>query len=198
MQRATGLAPLLFALNFAVGLPPIAMIPPPTPPCPSVLPLPRPIVSPDGLTPVLGRPTVEIGRGRIRLGQVDRRLGGMVLSLDVFRAIDGPGALLGLGIVRLDPDGRGGVTVADLWRLSCLALARHQVTTVHPGRSGDSAFLAVYDGTAQLAWVCGTGLATVSVTQLHGDPTWVLQAARSIAVVADTHVTPQDRPEVSF
>lgn len=195
---ATGLAPLLFALNFAVGLPPKAMMPPPTPSFPTVLPLPRPIVSPSGLTVVLGRPTVEIGRGRIDLREVDVRLGGLVVSLGVFRAIDGPGALIGLGIVRPDPDQRGGLTVADLWGLSCAALAQHGVSTGHPGRSGDGAFLAVYDGTAQLAWLAGTGLATVSVTQLHGDPAWTLQAARSIAGFADAHVALQDRLEATF
>jgi hypothetical protein len=198
MDRSTGLASLLFTLNFAIGLPPTAVTPPPTPAYPTVLPLPHPIVSPEGLTAVLGRPTVEIGRGRIGLGQVDTRLGGLVVSLDVFRAIDGPGALIGLSIVRPDPARPGPATVADLWRLSCAALAQHGVSTGHPGRSGDGAFLAVYGGTAQLAWRAGTGLATVSVTQLHGDPAWNLQAARSIAGFADAHVALQVALEESF
>jgi hypothetical protein len=197
-ERATGLAPLLFALNFAVGLPPKAMMAPPTPRYPTVRPLPRPIVSPSGLTMILGRPTIEIGRGRITLGEVDTRLGGLTISLDVFRATEGPGALIGLGIVRPDPTRTSGTTIADLWRLSRAAMSQHGVPTAHPGRSGDGAFMAVYGGTAQLAWLAGAGLATVSVTQLHGDPVWILQAARSIAVFADAHVALQGRPDESF
>jgi hypothetical protein len=61
-----------------------------------------------------------VERGRVKLGDIDERLGGLVVSLDVLRTIEGGGALIGVGIVRPDPTwcGAPGATPGDLWTLA--------------------------------------------------------------------------------
>ena len=51
---------------------------------------------------------------------------------------------------------------------------------------GDDAFLAVYGGlTAQVAWLTGDRLSTASVTCLTREQDWLVDAARSIAIMLD-------------
>ncbi len=190
--RVTGLVPLLFALNFAVGLPPKAIVSPPGPAWPTVLPSPRAIVSSDDLAAVLGRAILDLSRGRVRLGQVDERLRGLVVSLAIFRVIEGAGALIGLGVVSSEGTPSGGTPIADLWKLAREALVQHGVPSAHPGNIGDDAFLVEYGQTAQLAWLTGDSLATVSVTHSGGEQDWIIRAARAVAAFADYHLVAQD------
>src|SRR5437870_3058194 len=83
--RTRGLVPLLFALNFATALPPAALLFPANGPCPRVRPGSAAVLSAPDLAMLLGRPTIEIGSGRIELSDVDARLGGLDVWLDVFQ-----------------------------------------------------------------------------------------------------------------
>jgi hypothetical protein len=158
---------------------------------PKVLPRADAVVSPDDLAAVLGRLTVDVGRGRAMLENVDERLRGLVVSLDVFRVIEGPGALIGLGVVTFDPAMSSGATTTDLWKLAREALVEHRVARRHPGSLGGDAVLADYGETALVTWLRRDRLLTVSVTRLNGDPEWAIQAARSIVVWADDRVALQ-------
>ncbi len=186
-----GLLTLLFELSLAVALPPAAILAPPTAVRPAVHSDPHAILNARELAAVLDRPTTEVGRGRVALGEVDRRLRGLVVWLDVFRVTDRSGALVCLSVVRPDPAASedGGATTADLWALAWEALVRHGVAGQRLGGLGDDAFLAVHRGkTAQVAWVAGDRLATASVTCLAGGNEWAIEAARGIAVVAEDYL----------
>jgi hypothetical protein len=100
------------------------------------------------------------------LGEVDDRLGGLVLSVDVFRVIEGGGALVGVGVIGPDPTlgGASGATPGDLWALARQALTRDGIVHEPQSGIGQDAFLATYgQGTAQAAWVTGNRVATTSV-----------------------------------
>jgi hypothetical protein len=129
-------------------------------------------------------PVTELGRGRIALGEVDCRLGGLSLALDLFRVGDGRGALIPIGVVRRDTltDGPGGATLADLWRLARETIPRYgRVWGCWPG-PGSAAVLVRYDcATAQIAWSGGDYLATVSVTSLDGDDGQTSETVHTVA-----------------
>ena len=88
-------APFLYGLSLALALPPTAWLPPPDPALPTIHPTPGPLLDRARLQTVLGRPIAEVGRGWIVLGALDRRLGGLGLEVDVLRAGDVRGALVG-------------------------------------------------------------------------------------------------------
>jgi len=186
-----GLETLLFALSLVTALPPGAMLAQPNAALPAVRPDPHALLNPGELTTVLGRPTVEVGRGRVELREIDPRLHGLAVSLDVFRVTDGSGALISLSVVGPDltAGSDGGATTADLWALTCGALLRHSVGCEYQVGVEDDAILVLYGGiTAQLVWLAGACRVTASVTSLNGDEEWMIQAVRSIAVVLDRHI----------
>src|SRR5436305_1229944 len=76
-DRPAGHPALLFGLGLATALPPVAMLAPPEPSWPHIRPGGHPLISTNDLARVLGRPVVEVGRGRAALGEVDWRLGGL-------------------------------------------------------------------------------------------------------------------------
>jgi hypothetical protein len=188
--RTASLAPLLFGLGLATALPPAAIQAPPDVVQPTIQADALAILDSADLAVILDRLIIEIGGGRVALGEVDERLHGLVISLDVFRVTGrtGRGALVTLGVVRPDRTASGdrGATIADLWALACAALAQPAI----PGRRlaglGSDAFLAVYGGTtAQIAWVTGDRLATASVTCLDGDEDGAIAVAHAIAACLD-------------
>jgi hypothetical protein len=188
MAQTPAIEPLLFGLSLAAALPPTAILVPAGSPLPIVRSDPQPILSPADLTSILGRPMEEIGRGRVALGEVDRRLHRLIVSLDVFRATDGSGVLVSLGIIRVDPAATtvAGATPLDLWSLAAEPLSHHGVAVVYPIRVGDRARVVVYGGiTAQVAWLSGERLTTASVTSLAGDDAAVMQAASAIALALE-------------
>ena len=186
---SSGVGPLLFGLSLAAALPPTAILFPPGESLPAVRTEPRPIIDAAELASVLGRPMAEIGRGRVALGEIDRRLHRLIVSLDIFRATNGGGVLVSLGVIRIDPAATTviGATPVDLWSLAGEPSSGHGVTSVYPIRIGDCARLVVYGGiTAQVAWLSGERLTTASVTSLVGDDTWAVEAARAIALALDS------------
>jgi len=188
--RTAGLAPLLFGLSLAAALPLAAMLVPPDVIQPTIRSETHAILDSADLSMILGRSLVEVGRGRVALGEVDGQLHGLVASLQVFSVADetGAGALVSLSIVGPDRTaaGDGSATTADLWKLACAALMQHAIPGGHLDGLGDDAFLAVYhDTTAQIAWLAGDHLATASVTCLAGDEHWAIEAAHSIAAFLD-------------
>jgi hypothetical protein len=185
--RIASLAPLLFGLGLATALPPAALQAPPDVVLPTIQADALAILDSADLAVILDRPIIEIGGGRVALGEVDERLVGLVASVNVFRVADGAGAavLLSLGIVRQDR-AVGGATISRLWELACAALAQHAIPGGHLDGLGDDAFLAVYDGTtAQVAWLAGDHLATASVTCLAGDEDRAIAVAHAIAACLD-------------
>jgi hypothetical protein len=187
-EQPTGLMTMLFGLSLATALPPAAMLAPPGGARPAFRPELGAIVTPLELATILDRPAVEIWRGRVALGQVDKRLGGLEILLGVFQVTERSPALVCLSVIRPDSaaGGTGRATPADVWALACEALARFSVTHEPQAGIGEDAFLALYGSvTAQVAWVTGDRLATVSVTCLGGTRTWLVAAARSIAVFLD-------------
>jgi hypothetical protein len=186
--RTTRLETLLFGLSLAVALPPTAMMVSPSAARPAVQSEPHPLLDSIELAAILDRPTTEVGRGRIGLAEIDQRLHRLVVSLGVYQVTDGGGVLVCLGVISPDRTavGAGGVTPANLWLLAREALALHGVTSEIPDSVGDDALLAVYGGiTAQVVWLTGDRLATASVTSLDGDEEWVIESARSIALLLD-------------
>jgi hypothetical protein len=200
----TRLETLLFALSLVATLPPTAMLASSRAALPFVQAEPQPVLTAFDLEATIGRPTTEVGRGRIGLGEIDQRMHRLLVSLNVYQVTDGSGVLVCLGVVSpnrvgvVSPnrhgvvrpnrmaDGAGGVAPADLWTLAREALALHGVFRETPVEMGDDAFLAVYGGvTAQVAWLTGDHLATASVTSLNGDEAWMIETARSIAGLLD-------------
>ena len=182
--QMSGVEPLLFGLSLAAALPPTAIHFPPGSSLPVVRSDPHPILSPAELSAILGRPTALVGRGRIELGELDRRMESLVVSLEVFQVTDGGGVLVSLGVVtpRRTAGGVDGVTAADLWALPYEVLPRYAGASQYPSRIGGGARLGVYGGiTAQVAWLSGERLMTASVTSLAGDDDWAIEAATAIA-----------------
>jgi hypothetical protein len=190
--RVKGLVPLLFALSFATGLPPDALKSPPAVAWPTIHPGADAVVSVADLATVLGWPAEEVGRGRVMLGEVDERLDGLVVSLEAFRVVDVGGALVAIGIVRPDRAAHAGRAIADLWRLARESSVQYGASCAHPGLVGNEVFLAVYRRIAQLAWLTGRRLATVTVTRLDGDQDRMIRAARVVAALAEDRIALQD------
>ena len=186
--QTTGAATLLFGLSLAAALPPAAMLFASETALPVVRPDARAMLSPTELGAILGRPVAEVGRGRVALGEVDRRMHRLIVSLEVFQATDGSGMLVSLGVIRIDPAATTvvGASPLDLWALAGEPLSRYGVALPCPIQIGDRARLVVYGGiTAQVAWLAGERLVTASVTSLQGTESWVTGAACSIAVLLD-------------
>lgn len=183
--QTSGVEPLLFGLSLAAALPPNAILFPPDSSLPVVRSDPHAILSPAELSAILGRPTALVGRGRIELGEVDRRMVSLVVSLEVFQITDGSGVLVSLGIVtpHRRAGGVDGATTADLWDLAREALPGYAGASQYPSRIGGGARLVVYGGiTAQVAWLSDECLTTASVTSLDGDDDWAIEAASAIAL----------------
>jgi hypothetical protein len=179
---------LLFGLSVAMALPPTAMMVSPDGALPTVRSGAPAILTSRELSAVLDRPTTEVGRGRIALGEVDQRMHRLAISLDVFRVTDGSGALVALGVVSLDPlaGPAAGATIADLWALAREAVPYHGVVQQLPDGFGDDALLVIYGGiTAQVVWLAGDRLVTASMTSLRGGEDWMAVAVCALATVLD-------------
>jgi hypothetical protein len=142
------------------------------------------VIDANELEAILHRPLTPTGSGRAALGELDARLAGLTVRVDAFRVIDGSGAVVTLGLVTpeqvlaIAP----GTTVRDLWRLANAALSERGVPSEHLIGLGDDAFQALHGScTAQVAWLAGERLATVSITSLGDDPRLSLDRARAIA-----------------
>jgi hypothetical protein len=193
--QTTGVATLLFGLSLATALPPSALLIPSNAALPVVRSDAHLILSSIDLEAALGRPTMEVGRGRVALEEVDRRMRRLVVSLAVFQVTDGSGALVSLGVVtpHRTVSGNGGATITDLWTLAREALPRHGIAWRHSIRGADDALLVLYgDVTAQVAWLAGDRLATASVTSLDSSENWTVEAACSIAVLLDRRLGDED------
>jgi len=183
----TGGVASLFGLSMATALPPMALLTRTDAVLPTLRRDPHAmLLSPAELAAVLGQPVTEAWRGRIELGGLDPRLRGLESVLVVFQAIDGSGALICLSTIEPHPvagDERG-ATPADLWALVCEALVRCGVAHRRELAIGPDAVLAVYgEITAQVAWLDGDRVATVSVTRLTGQRGWPADTARMAAAV---------------
>jgi hypothetical protein len=183
--RMRSLAPLHFALNFATALPPDALVFPPGAGWPEIRPAVRAIVSAADIATVLGRPTQVIGRGRVRLADLDERLVGLVVEIKAFQVVEQHGALIALGIAESAPSPNVGTTTDDLWTWAREALVRQSIPWEPLHGIGHDAFLAAYPPTALVAWLAGECLLTASVTSLVGDQDRRSWAARSIATLVD-------------
>jgi hypothetical protein len=186
MERQKGLVTMLFGLSLATALPAAGMLAP----VHVVRPLLRSdaaIVGPSGLAAALGRPVAEVWRGRIALGEVDERLGGLEILLDVLQVTGRGTGLVCLSAVSIDPAAPGGgATPSTLWDLALAALVNYGTPHTRPIGIGEDSFLADYGGvTAQVAWMTGDRLATASATCLDGEQGWSVKAARSVAIVLD-------------
>jgi hypothetical protein len=186
--QTTGVGPLLFGLSLAMALPPAAMLFAPEPVLPVVQPLKGAMLDVSELGSILGSPMMEVGRGRVALGEVDRRLHRLIVSLEVFQAANGSGALVSIGVIRVDPAATTvfGATPLDLWALAGEPLAQHGVASECPVPIGDRSRMVAYGGvTTQIAWLSGERLMTASVTSLDGDAGWAVEAASAIALAVD-------------
>ena len=176
-------APLLFGLSLAAALPSAAWVPPPHSGLRAIHPTLRPILDSLELQTALGRPVAEVGRGRIALGDVDRRLHGLSLALDVLRADVGRDALVTIGVV--SPDRAmidGGATPAGLWALAREAIPWHgRSRGCRLGTAADSIVVIYGCATSQVAWLAADSLATVSVTDLDGDEEQRTELAHTLA-----------------
>jgi hypothetical protein len=72
----------------------------------------------------------------------------------------------------------------DLWRLALASLTEHGVPCQRFLAAGDDAFLALHgERTAQVAQLADDQLVTVNVTPPHGDCSWAIASARSVAML---------------
>lgn len=187
-MQMSGIEPMLFGLSIAAALPPAAMLFSPDAARPIVRPAARPMLSPSEVAAIVGHRMKEAGRGRIALGEVDRRLHRLLLSLEVFQATDSSGVLVCLGVIRVDPAATTvvGASPLDLWALAGEPLSRYGVAYACPIRIGDRARLVVYSGiTMQIAWLSGERLMTASVTSLTGSDAWAIESASALALALD-------------
>jgi hypothetical protein len=177
-------AALYYGLSLAAVLPPAAWLPPVHGALPSIHPTTEPAIDVVTLATSLLEPVMELGRGRIALGEVDRRLGGLSLALDLFRVGDGRGALIPIGVVRRDTltDEAGAATLADLWVLARETMPRYgRVWGCWPGPGSDAVLVRYDSATAQIAWLGADYLATVSVTSLDGDGGQTSETVHTVA-----------------
>jgi hypothetical protein len=163
--------PLLYGVSLAVALPPAAWLPPSHQAVPAISSRSCPIIATAELRTALNRPVAEAGRGYVALGDVDLRLHGLTLSLDLFRAAEGSRLLIAFGLVRSDRaiSAAGGMTPTDLWRLARTEMSRHgRMGPCRLDAGADSVLVMYGSATAQIAWLVSGFLATVSVTSLDG------------------------------
>lgn len=186
-QRSESRA-VFFGLSEALALPPDAIVSP-TATRPHVHTEPNPILAPGELAATLDANTVEVGRGRASAEALDVRLGGLVARASVYRVAHGSGASVTIGVVGPDPElgAQPRATAADLWRLATSSVAQLGLPSEHLVAFGEDGFLALYgQSTAQVAWLDGDRVRTVTVTCLSADKAWVIGAAQSVAeLVAD-------------
>ncbi|MFN8637139.1 MAG: hypothetical protein U0893_25100 [Chloroflexota bacterium] len=183
---------LLFGLSLATALPPAAILPPRRVAQSAVRAGRDAILQPPDLAAALGRPPAELWRGRVQVGEIDQRLHGLEMLLQIVRMPDASGALVCLSVVSSDPSAHGAhdASPAGLWQLAREALVLHGVPHQPQTGLGDAAVLAGYGGvTAQVVWLAGAHLATASVTSLDRETTWAARAARALAVTIDRHLT---------
>jgi hypothetical protein len=188
-RRPTTLVPirsaaLLYGLSLAVALPPAAWLTPPGSALPKIHSTVGPVLDLAAMATALLQPVAELGCARIALGEVDRRLPGLSVSLDLFRVGDRRGALLASGVVRRDhPSSEAsGTTLADLWALAREAMPRYgRVWHREPGLGVDTILVRYGRATIQLAWLGADYLATVSTTGLDGDKVGVVEMIRATA-----------------
>ena len=167
-----GSAALLYGMSLAVALPPAAWLPPVHGGVPMVHPATGLGFDVATMAATVGAPVTEVGRGRIALGGVDRRLHGLSLALDLFRVEVGRGVLVPIGVIRSEPATHwgGGSTPSALWRLALAAIPWYGRVRGCPSNMDADSILVLYgDATAQVAWLAADELATVSVTSLDGD-----------------------------
>jgi hypothetical protein len=191
-----GLLTLMFELSLAAALPPEAFLAPPAAVRPTVRPGTHGVLSARHVEAVLGRPAVAAGSAHVPLGEIDQRLHGLLVRLDAFHVGEGARAPVAIGLVSPEPGPpiAGRTTACDLWRLANAALVEHAVPCEHLLGLGDDAFLALHGGrTAQVAWLVGGRLATVSVTSPGGDKHWAIEAARALAREADDRLSSEHR-----
>ncbi len=178
---------LLFELSLAAALPPDSVMTPAGAVKAVVHSSRDAIVSRETIAAVVGRPMSEARRGRVSLGEVDERLRGLGVRLEVYRVEDGSGGLISIGLVAPEPEptARHCATTRFLWTLAREALVAHGVPCEHLVGVGDDAYLALHGGrTAQVAWLHGERLATVSVTTMSGEKQWAIDSARFNALLA--------------
>jgi hypothetical protein len=188
-RRPSALVPhrsvaLLYGLSLAVVLPPGAWLPPPEYALPTIHPTAGPVLDLVAMATDLGQSVTELGCARIALGEVDRRLPGLSLSLDLFQVGDGRGALLASGVVRRDGTSAeaGGATLTDLWALAREAVPRYGlVWSCDPGAGADAILVRYGSATVQAAWLSADYLATVSTTGLHDDHGQTIETVHTVA-----------------
>jgi hypothetical protein len=184
IPQTVHLLPLLFALNFAIGLPPGSVARLPDAGWPTVRASDRPLINAASLAAILARPVAPAALGTILLGEVDRRLAGLAVTIDVARLVGAAGGLVALSTVSATGPG-GGASVADLWRLAREAVIERRVSWRPLDGLGADAFLASYDQTVQVCWLAGDRLATASVTDLEADRRDLALTTQWIAQFAD-------------
>ena len=188
-EQTPGLVTLHLALSLAMVLPPAAIVPPVHSGRPLVRSDAHVIVDAREVQAVITRPMSAVGSGRVGLGEIDRRLHGLMVRVDAFRVNDESGAVLSIGLV--SPASEHGVgrqaTARDLWLLATEAFVNHAVPAEPIVGMGDVACLAHHGGgTVQVAWLTDDRLASVSVTCLGDEPkTWMIDTAISVAEVVD-------------
>jgi hypothetical protein len=176
---------LLLGLSLAIVLPPEAVIPPRDGGEPSIREEPLAVIGAEAIRLVLGRTAIAVGSGYIPLDKVDRRLGGLMVRLNAYRITEAPSALVLTGLVSDtgEPPSVGWrVTPRALWELAkeMLKQGGHGCEPVYG--LGEDAFLTLRgDHTAQVAWIAGDRLASVTVTSLQADKLWVITSARALA-----------------
>lgn len=183
-----GLISLLFALNVATGLPPEALQFSPATAWPRVRSRTDGIIQSESLWAMLERPIINLGHGEAVLGDVDERLRGLAVLLDVYRVIDWSGALISIGVVSADPALPGGTSTSDLWALAQEARVGCGIEHWTHDGIGDAACLANFGKTMQLVWMRGDRLATVSVSCIDGGQHWMRHAVRSVATLVDNQL----------
>jgi DNA-binding CsgD family transcriptional regulator len=186
--RAARLPSLLLGLSLAAALPPDAIVAPLHAGQPVVHRASQTLVDARELETVLNRPTTLVGSGRVALGEVDARLAGLTVQLDAFRVIDQPSALVTVALVTREaaPAGERRCHVGDLWRLANTVLDERGIPREHLVGLGDDGFQALHGGcTAQVAWLTGDRMATVSLISLNADVSSSLDRARAIATAVD-------------
>lgn len=176
---------LLLGLSLAVVLPPEAVIPPRDGTEPTIQEEPLAVIGAEAVRMLLGRSAVAVGSGRVPLDQVDRRLGGLMARLNAYRITEAPTALVMTGLVSDNgepPTVGWRVTPRALWEMA-KELLKHGGHVCEPMFGlGDDAFLTLRgDHTAQVAWIAGERLASVTVTSLQADKQWVIDSARALA-----------------
>jgi hypothetical protein len=191
-----GSATLLYGLSLAVALPPAAWRPPPNPAVPAIHPTAGNGLDLVAMTTALLQPVTELGCARIALGDLDRRLCGLSLALDLYRVGDGRGTLVPIGVIRQvrATTEAAGATPTDLWALARAAIPRCGVVSGRRPGLGDDAIIVRYGtATVQAAWLGADFLATVSATSLVRDDGRMIETVHTVAHLLAPGLEPQAR-----